>query len=402
MCEDRAVSESESGSPWVAVLTPRGRGAIASVLLNARQEWLATVPFRPARGGTLADLPRDRIAFGHWGDDAPEEVVVCRTSERRFEIHCHGGVAAVERILRDLRRRGASVVDGFAAVRHSEGLVAAAVLQTLAAARSLTAAQTVMAQRSVWQARLNRWRRRWQAAHGSASVAPRTAGASESEGDAVRRRWRAEIGEILRWTEWSRHLVEPFVVVVTGPPNAGKSSLVNRLLGYERAIVYDRPGTTRDVVTGETVLQGWPVRLADTAGVRQAEDALEREGIRRARSEAERADLVVWLDDRTQAPVRLPDWTDVIARSVVVEHKSDRPPHPGWQQQPDRGLPVSSRTGEGLERLVQVLIGRLVPASPEKNQPLPLTPDVAAWLQRLDAALQHGQWDAVEALLAQA
>lgn len=402
MWRERVVSGIESGLPWVAVLTPRGRGAVASLLLNAPVEWLAGVPFRPVRGGALADLPIDRIAFGHWGEVVREEVVVCRTSERQFEIHCHGGVAAVDRILRDLRDCGASVIDAFDAARRSQGLLPAEVARALAGTRSLAAAQVVVEQRSVWEATLRTWRERWASVRRPEATIVEGTSVLPPEYAEVRRQWRDEISAILRWAEWARHLVEPFLIVVAGPPNAGKSSLVNRLLGYERTIVYHRPGTTRDVVTGETVLHGWPVRLADTAGVRQTEDALEREGIRRARSQAERADLVVWLDDRTQPPVRLSDWADVMARAVLVEHKADQAAHASWQHRPDRGMPVSSKTGAGVDRLVQTLIERLEPIRPGPGQPVPLTPEMVSWLQRLDRALQRGDRETLGVLLQEA
>src|SRR5690606_34057111 len=80
-----------------------------------------------------------------------------------------------------------------------------------------------------------------------------------------------------------RWLTRPARIVLTGPPNVGKSSLVNRLVGYERAIVFDEPGTTRDVVTATTAIDGWPVVLGDTAGIRDATGELEQAGIALAR-----------------------------------------------------------------------------------------------------------------------
>ena len=86
------------------------------------------------------------------------------------------------------------------------------------------------------------------------------------------------------------HLARPWQVVVAGPPNVGKSSLINALAGYPRAIVHWAPGTTRDAVTVETVLDGWPVELCDTAGLRTAGDAVERAGIELARRKMAQAE----------------------------------------------------------------------------------------------------------------
>jgi tRNA modification GTPase len=89
-------------------------------------------------------------------------------------------------------------------------------------------------------------------------------------------------------------------VVIAGPPNVGKSSLINALLGYQRAIVFDQPGTTRDVLTATTAIDGWPVELADTAGIREGDDAIETEGVARALAEIRAADLVVEVWDASQ------------------------------------------------------------------------------------------------------
>ena len=83
-----------------------------------------------------------------------------------------------------------------------------------------------------------------------------------------------------------RHLLTPFDVVLAGPANVGKSSLINALVGYNRAIVYDAPGTTRDVITAETAIDGWPVTLSDTAGLRDSDDPLEMAGVQTAQCAA--------------------------------------------------------------------------------------------------------------------
>ena len=87
------------------------------------------------------------------------------------------------------------------------------------------------------------------------------------------------------------HLTSPWRVVVAGPPNVGKSSLINALVGYHRAVVFDTPGTTRDVVTVGTAIDGWPVELSDTAGIRPSDDRLESR-VGRAIEQTRQADLV--------------------------------------------------------------------------------------------------------------
>ena len=80
----------------------------------------------------------------------------------------------------------------------------------------------------------------------------------------------ARIREWLAWEDFGLHLTRPWNVVLAGRPNVGKSSLINALLGYTRSIVFDQPGTTRDVVTAATAIDGWPIELSDTAGLRES------------------------------------------------------------------------------------------------------------------------------------
>ena len=136
-------------------------------------------------------------------------------------------------------------------------------------------------------------------------------------------------------------------VVLTGAPNAGKSSLINHLAGRDAAIVSPIPGTTRDFVEVTVDMDGMPVVLIDTAGLRESEDPVERIGIERSRARARHADLVVWLsDDETEPPVELED-------SIRVRSKSDQRGVGG------SGLLVSSLTGQGVPELLSLIRERL-------------------------------------------
>ena len=107
------------------------------------------------------------------------------------------------------------------------------------------------------------------------------------------------IDDLLGRRDLGLHLTKPWRVVLAGPPNVGKSSLINALAGYDRAIVSPVPGTTRDVVTVTTAIDGWPVQLADTAGLREGHDELESAGVELARATLASADLVVLVQDVT-------------------------------------------------------------------------------------------------------
>lgn len=155
----------------------------------------------------------------------------------------------------------------------------------------------------------------------------------------------AEIRPALNDALRGERLRDGFTVAITGAPNVGKSTLLNRLAEREVAIVSDIPGTTRDVIEVALDLSGVPVMLIDTAGIRETSDPVEIEGVKRARARAEVADLVLWLvdDDKDHTP-RDP------AREWIVRTKGDL----GAKGKPDQIL-VSGKTGAGID----ALIGRL-------------------------------------------
>ena len=124
---------------------------------------------------------------------------------------------------------------------------------------------------------------------------------------------RTELTELLRTRREGEVLRGGLSLVIIGPPNAGKSSLLNHLLGRNRAIVTDIPGTTRDTIEAPLVIRGIPLRLMDTAGIRDGGDVVEQAGMSRARECAEAADLVIWLVDATR-PLSAASTGDAVSR----------------------------------------------------------------------------------------
>ena len=160
----------------------------------------------------------------------------------------------------------------------------------------------------------------------------------------------ARLDEAIRRAKEGKMLREGALVVISGPPNAGKSSLMNALLGEARTIVSETPGTTRDSIEEWLDIGGWPVRLVDTAGLRETEDAVEGEGVARARDLIGKADIVLNL---TPADGDSAGWTRGTAgtcgTAVVIEvlSKCDL-----TVNSEDFGVvPVSAKTGEGLDAL---------------------------------------------------
>jgi len=153
------------------------------------------------------------------------------------------------------------------------------------------------------------------------------------------------LADEIRRAREGRILNRGALVVLAGAPNAGKSSLMNALLETNRAIVSDVPGTTRDSIEEWLDLGGWPIRLVDTAGLRETDDRVEAEGVRRAEELVDRADVAVFL---------LPTGTEgpcPPAGAIVVTSKCDLAR--------GAGLNVSAMTGEGLDELRQAIVARL-------------------------------------------
>jgi len=165
---------------------------------------------------------------------------------------------------------------------------------------------------------------------------------------------RAAIGRIdraLLTADKAQRLRDGFTVVIAGPPNAGKSTLMNALAGRDVAIVSAIPGTTRDLIEVFLDLRGYPVILVDTAGIRESGDPIEREGVARARRRAEAADLTLWLNDGSggEAPgLSSPILT--VRTKIDLEAGSPQGPAatPG-------GLAISAKTGAGVDRLLDVI-----------------------------------------------
>lgn len=169
---------------------------------------------------------------------------------------------------------------------------------------------------------------------------------------------RADLEGLLARSDQGRVLNDGASVALIGAPNAGKSSLLNTLAGEEAAIVTDIPGTTRDLLKVDLVLQDLPVRLIDTAGLHETEDPVEREGVARAKREAAEADLVLCLIDATaddwglefERLKELVGLTSGADNLMAVVNKMDLVASPGsdW-------LLVSAKTGDGISALVEAI-----------------------------------------------
>ncbi|MFZ2067726.1 MAG: tRNA uridine-5-carboxymethylaminomethyl(34) synthesis GTPase MnmE [Xanthobacteraceae bacterium] len=175
---------------------------------------------------------------------------------------------------------------------------------------------------------------------------------------------RSKIAACLADSGRGERLREGLVVAIAGPPNAGKSTLLNRLARREAAIVSPFPGTTRDVIEVHLDLDGYPLTLLDTAGIRQSSDPVEQEGVRRARDRATAADLVLWVTDSSASGAareevgQKPPSAEIWLLRNKIDLDREGPPRTGpssLKEGINRSLAISARSGVGMDSLVGAL-----------------------------------------------
>lgn len=359
---------------WVACLTPSGRGAVATLGLSGPRAWEAVRPlFRTRAGGELPAAPEaGRFWLGRLGGDVADEVVLAVKSSGPsplLEIHGHGGREVVRFLLDLFAARGLRACSWpeFLHLTESDPLRAAAATALAEAPTAGTAAVLLDQYHGALAAALD---------DVLAALDSGDSGASAAGLDALA--LRAGLG---------RHLTAPWRVAVAGAPNVGKSTLVNALAGYQRSVVSSTPGTTRDVVTVRLAFDGWPVELADTAGLRGDAEALEEAGIRRARDAAAAADLVLWVVDASAPPA----WPEPNAGKVrVVVNKVDLPP--AWDlAEVGDAVRVSATTGAGLPELCAALGSWLVPDPPPAGAAVPFTAGLCDGIREAQRHLADGR-----------
>ena len=309
-----------------APLTAPGRGGIAVIRCTGPDAAGAIETcFRPA--ARVAVPPAlGRLAYGHVVDAdgrVLEEVILHRAGPATWEVNCHGGPAAVEAACDRLASLGLVRVDpGALLAAEGAGPVERAARRLLQTAATPLAARILLDQ-------LNGALEEAVAQMDDALAAGRpdeAAGAIDTL--------------LARWRTCGRYLAEAPRLVIAGRPNVGKSTLLNRLAGHERAITHAEPGTTRDYVETVAAFDGLPVVLVDTAGLREAVGRVEREGVARARHQASAAALVVYLLD---AEVGATDDDEAALAHLGMPR--------GGSPHPPRHTGIASKDAVGADRL---------------------------------------------------
>ncbi len=364
----------------IACLTPPGMAAIATLAAVGPRAWEAVRSLFQGAAPLPAAPAERRIWHGWLGGRLRDEVTVTADLDHEqewIEIHCHGGPEVIRVLLEQFAAAGVPTVrwEQLPPVRGRSPLQARADI-ALRQALTIRTADILL----------------WQV-HGALDRALLEIRSLVHRGDLPGATHRLE--RLNRQGDLGRHLTEPWRIVIAGAPNAGKSSLMNALAGFQRSIVASTPGTTRDVVTTLLAFDGWPATAADTAGIRLASDELEQAGIARAEQELERADLCLWVLDGSASPV----WpVSMPHRSITIINKLDQSPAWNWAEVPDAHL-ASALTGSGIEPLTNALGKTLVPEPPPPGEAVPFTASLCDAISLAWQSLTQGRCEEALALI---
>jgi tRNA modification GTPase len=397
-----AIFALSSGRPPAAIAMVRisGRSARDALDRICRRQPSPRV----ATLATLHDLAGNPIdqAVALWFP-APHSA----TGEDVVEFHVHGGRAVLAAVLAAL-----GGIEGFRPAEPGEftrrafengklDLTAAEGLDDLIHADTDQQRRQALRQlQGFLGARAERWRR--QIIEAAALIEASIDFADEDDvpdnllGPALDeiRALKAAIDAALVTSGHSERLRDGLVVAIAGPPNAGKSTLLNRLARREAAIVSPHAGTTRDVIEVHLDLAGYPVTLLDTAGIRESQDPVEQEGIRRAQARAAAADLVLWICDPS-TPAQPSGVTGV--EVWTVKNKIDIVDENEVREGGEQVFNISARRGDGVEELLSALVvfardtfGGGEPALISRARHRSLLSDCAAALGRALSAREVG------------
>ena len=360
-----------------AISTPTGEGAIALVRISGPNA--IAIADKIFRGKETASEFASHVQ--HLGEiitysgQAIDEVLMSihrtpgsYTGEDLVEISCHGGTLVTAKVLEACLRAGArgarpgefterAFLNGKMDLTQAEAVI------------DLIRARTDLALRSATEQLEGRLGEKIRTirdalvdllAHIEASIDFPEEGIEPDEGGKLFNRLdstRGKITALLATADQGRILREGVRIVIYGATNAGKSSLLNRLLGYERVIVSETHGTTRDTIEEMVNLRGVPVRLLDTAGFRTSTSEVEREGIARTERSLQQADIRLHIVDRNAPRPAHFEENAANGNEIVVLNKSDLPEHSDWKN--FDALRISCATEEGLNRLEDEIIARI-------------------------------------------
>jgi tRNA modification GTPase len=378
-------SETPVAALACCVLTPAGRGAVAVIGLAGDHDSLAGAinrRFTPVGSRPFEQIKKQSIVYGVWRS-TQEDLVVLRTPNG-YEIHCHGGNAASSAIVEDLAAAGICELAQNRWQTLHDSPWTAETNSALSQATTDRSAKIILQLKQLQNQALSDLK--------SSIESKKLQSATD------------QIESMLAWSQFGQLLNRPRSVVFCGQPNVGKSSLVNAIVGFQRAIVNAKAGTTRDVVSQLTAIDGWMVDLKDTAGLRSSDETIESIGIEKAKLEIESAHLRVAVFDAT---IEFGETDRQLIADVcpelVVFNKSDLAPDFTPPEElggvPNRCLTISATAKDGISDLIASIGESLVPTLPPRDQWFPLSPSQHQTLDRIHWLISNDRAAEAEPLL---
>ena len=363
-----------------SLITAPGRAALSIISIRGPDAIAAIEPFfQPRSARALHRCSNSRPIFGVWQTPgsafSAEELIVRIVNANHVEVHCHGGQFSGSRILGQLASQGVQQLNWTDQSMRDHSAVVVEQWRQMALATTERTAAILL--------------------HQCGELLEKNLHDILNDIDLGQTKPALQrLQELAKWSDFGCHLTRPWLVTLAGPTNVGKSSLTNAILGFQRAIVFERPGTTRDVLTASTSIMGWPVECRDTAGRRVSQDEVEQAGIQLAKDSIAASDLVVWISDQMSAVESArhskTDWKS--RKWLVVLNKCDQ-----LVQWPESKyfLSTSATTGRGVEQLLDRIALELVPQVPDPQTPLLCCQRQADQIEECIAAILDG--DATQA-----
>lgn len=371
---------------FITLETPPGQGGLAVLVLEGPKA--NALLHQCTRSNRLPIPSKDgqvRLMTLGMGQEVLDEVLIAQVKnsvdQSIYEIGIHGGPAVVEEVLALFQSVGATLRRNAQsnALRPQTSSLEAEALSLLPEAHTEAASRILL-----------------QALNGELRASIREIQKQIQENQLEK--GKAQIARLLHDYSWIKGLFQPPRLAFLGPPNAGKSTLFNALIGEDRAITSDIAGTTRDYIEEVALFHGYPVLLIDTAGLRETEDHIEEQGIEYGLKSAKKADLRLYLRDASDQGIHE---IEAIEPCFFLWTKSDVLPS-SEDALGEREMRISAKSGEGLETLKSRLRALLFPGSPVS----PENPGIFSERQRDLAqrsleALEDGEKERGQLLLSQ-
>ncbi|MBP3729196.1 MAG: tRNA uridine-5-carboxymethylaminomethyl(34) synthesis GTPase MnmE [Lachnospiraceae bacterium] len=361
-----------------AISTSLTPGGIGIVRVSGKGSPELCAPLVRIKGLSLEQGQANHLYYGkiYEGEELLDEALIAVmqgprsfTAEDTVELQCHGGPLVLQRVLEAVLKAGARLAEPGEFTRRAflNGRLdlseAEAVMDLISAGTELAKKTALQQLQGAHSAKIRQLRSQIleKTAYLEAALDDPEHYSLDDFGELLLpelERIREEIQKLLSTSENGRRLAEGIKTVIVGRPNVGKSSLLNYWLGFERAIVTQIPGTTRDTIEESCRLGDLVLRLSDTAGIRESEEPVEKIGIQRARRAAEEADLVLLMLDSTRQVLPEEEALWEFCREkpcLVLLNKSDLPGRISPQEREEAWktpcFAVSARTGQGLEEV---------------------------------------------------